>query len=908
MGAVVQLLIACVAAFAALGCAGSSNRAAPGPAPLSERAPPEPPGAPAEPAFRLSTKVVPLGYRLELTLDPSAPHYDGAVHIDVEVREPTDTLSLNGRGLQVVTAHAQVGNESLVARVTSRKGADPRAPDDELVLHLAQRVAGRVTLRLTFRAEYQGDLGGLYRVNSGGRDYVFSQFEPMDARRAFPCFDEPSFKVPLSLTIRAPRGQLAVANMPEIGRRELAEWTEFSFQTSPPLPTYLIALAVGPLEVRKWAGPAEAKPSVPVRLITTAGKTARGKLALDFAVRELALLEAYFGSRYPYPKLDVVAVPEFESGAMENAGLVTFREELLLVTESSSVENVRRLAEVMAHELAHMWFGDWVTLSWWDDLWLNEAFATWMESGIVQALEPEWQVEAAFLGRLSFAMSSDATLGARAIRGSVRTQSDALRAFSGITYAKGAAVLGMVEQWMGPDEFRAGLRRYLERHAHGNASSTDLFAALGQSQLPVRAVIDSFTTQTGIPEVTFQSRCDAATATLHLQLSQRSYQPLGSTSTAAAKTWQIPVCVRIPGTPKVTCTLLTRASGEMQVPVKACPATFIPNAGKHGYYHASIGSAALGALGALPPGSLDPREQVGLMLDARAALGAGALDMAAYLDLSAGFFAGAPRPLAAWEQFLDTAQFLAEEVLPKPRREQFERWLRQLINAELSRIGPARKRTEPVTVALLRSKLLSAGGLLAQDPVLLARAAQGARAWLADPTRLDGDEAAFALPVAGSTNDAKLTLDLLALVQATPVAEQRVLALRALGATSAPERVEQLLSLVREGQVKSQDLRYLLPPLAIRRDSRGQLRNWLERHFAGQVSKLPPFIFRRVVAAALEHCDPLESAAIRAAWETPMAGVEGADGLLAESYDRAAQCSAFKQKHAAGLEQHLSKK
>ena len=907
MGAIDRHGIVCFAALALLGCASGPSRAASEPAALAESRAAEAPATPAEHPFRLSSSVVPLSYRLELTLDPGTPRYGGAVQIEVDVREPTDTLRLNGRGLQVDTAHAQVGNESLVARVTSQKGADPRAPDDELVLHFTGRVAGRVTLRLAFQAEYQGDLGGLYRVNSGGRDYVFSQFEPMDARRAFPCFDEPSFKVPVSLTIRAPRGQLAVANMPEIGRRELAEWTEFSFKTSPPLPTYLIALAVGPLEVRSWEGPASARPSVPLRLITTAGKTARGNLALDFAARELALLEAYFGSRYPYPKLDVVAVPEFESGAMENAGLVTFREELLLVTETSPVENVRRLAEVMAHELAHMWFGDWVTMSWWDDLWLNEAFATWMEGGIVDALEPEWQIKAASLGRLSFAMSSDATLGARPVRGTVRTQSDALRAFSGITYAKGAAVLGMVEQWLGPEDFRAGLRRYLERHAHANASSQDLFAALAESRLPVRAVIDSFTTQTGIPEVQFEARCGTPSSELTLHLSQRGYQPLGGAGAAAAQRWQIPVCVRLAGAPEVTCTLLDGAEGDLKVPVKTCPATFVPNAGKHGYYHAQLDADALSALAALPAGSLDPREQVGVMLDARAQLGAGALDVAAYLDLSARFFAAAPRPLAAWEQFLDAAQYLKEEIVAPGRSAPFERWLGKLIGAELSRIGARAKPAELATVGLLRSKLLSAGGLLARDPTLLTRAKAGARAWLDDPARVDGDEALFALPVAGSTNDSKLLEELLALAQTTEVAERRVLAWRALGSVSAPEWIARVLSLVREGQVKSQDLRYLLPPLAVRRESRATLRAWLQQHFDGPVKKLPPFIFRRVVAGALEHCDALESAAIRAAWETPMASVEGADGLLAESYDRAAQCGAFKARHGAGLEQHVSK-
>ncbi len=873
-----------------------------GSASVAPRAPAE--AAAAAPAWRLPRGVSPKQYRLTLELDPASPEFQGSVDIDVAIDEPTRVILLNARGLRVDGATASANGAHLAASTQMRTGADPRAEPDVLELRFEHELSGQATLTLPFVGEYRKDLRGLYRVESGDHYYSFSQFEPMDARSAFPCFDEPDQKVPFTVTLRVPSGQQGFSNMNEVERREADGWTTLQFATSPPMPTYLLAFAAGPLDVlpysRQGDGP---KQRVPTRLLAPQGKSERGRLALQMAVEHLALLEEYFGHSYPYPKLDIVAVPEFAAGAMENPGLVTFREERLLVTPDSSLPAIRSVAGVVAHELSHMWFGDFVTMRWWDDLWLNEGFATWMATKIVNQWRPELEARQNFLGWLSSAMDQDSAPSARAIRQAVRTQTDAYRAFSGITYAKGAGVLSMVEQWVGPDAFREGVRSYMQQHAFGNATSSDLFEALGSGAHPVGEVMDSFTSQPGVPLVELRWSCEEKG--IAVDSSQRPYVPLGVDAPDPTRRWKIPVCIGYPEGEEnaIHCTLLTQAEQHWTVPTSQCPDWVAPNADRNGYYYSSLTAEALGALSRAP--GLSPRESIGWMVDAGAMFEAGELGAPDYLEKSAVFLARGERPSASWQQFATTAHWMHDDFLPPERRPLLEGWLRRLLAPKISLLGLTSKPGDADSVRLKRDTLTWAAGGLARDPLVLQWAAEQADRFLKDPQSVAGDDASRALPIAGSLSSGERLSALSDFIASSPAAEHRTLALQAASATRDPDQAVQLLTWVLEGRVTVSDYRYLIPPLLSSPYVRSKTYPWFVEHFDELVDRIPLFSLRRFIDDAIARCTLEGFDDIEAFFAPRLQKLEGMDGVIDSARERTSRCAALREKSEDSLVGYL---
>ncbi|HEY5010008.1 MAG TPA: M1 family metallopeptidase, partial [Acidimicrobiales bacterium] len=364
---------------------------------------------------------------------------------------------------------------------------------------------GDALLEIAYDAPFAATLSGLYRVEENGVHYAYTQFESTDARRAFPCFDEPAFKTAYDITIASPAGTMALANSPEASHEDgTGGMVVHHFATTRPLPSYLVAFAVGDFDV------AEGQTSpFPIRVITTKGRAGLTGIALDAAAGLVAKLGEYFGIRYPYEKLDLVAVPEFDAGAMENPGLVTFRDEILLLDpEHATTEMKRGQAETIAHEFAHQWFGDLVTMQWWDDIWLNEGFATWAEAHMVDAWKPSFGATIDQIADVQFVMDTDALKSARAVRQPVTSTGEVLESFDGLTYEKGAAVLRMLESWLGPDTFRRGVQRYLHDNAWKNAKADDLFHALEfVSAQSVSEMAHGFLDKPGVPSVQVNWKC-----------------------------------------------------------------------------------------------------------------------------------------------------------------------------------------------------------------------------------------------------------------------------------------------------------------------------------------------------------------------------------------------------------------
>ena len=518
----------------------SSQTAATAPLPVSAASSPTQDAASKPPTLRLTETIRPTGYDVALTVVPTEDRFEGHITIPVELSAPSNIVWLNAAGLDVRSATIN----GVPAKVLP-------GGDDFVGIQAAQSLpAGKATLVLDYSGEISSkSSNGLFKQKEGENWYVFTHFEPLDARRVFPCFDEPSFKVPWKVQLKVKRDQLALTNTPPVSEKVEGDYKIVQFAETKPLPSYLIALGVGPFEAVD-AGTA-GKNHTPVRIIVPRGRSAEARFAKEVSPQIINELESYFGIPYPYEKFDCIDVPMI-GGAMENPGLITFSQRLILsVPEKETARFRRAYTQVATHEFAHQWFGDLVTTAWWDDIWLNEAFATWMTSHVVEKWKPEWNESAERVRDMARATNVDSLTSARRIRQPIVTKDDAANAFDSITYSKGAAVIRMFETWVGPEVFRAGVRRYLGQYSHGVATADQFLAAVFQGdQTPVAKVFGTFLNQAGVPLLDASLRCEAGQPP-KLALSQARYLPLGSEGSADQK-WQIPVCARYPGDRKST--------------------------------------------------------------------------------------------------------------------------------------------------------------------------------------------------------------------------------------------------------------------------------------------------------------------------------------------------------------------
>jgi aminopeptidase N len=783
--------------------------------------------------------------------------------------------------------------------------AGSKADAEELVLTFEQALpAGDAQIQIDYLAPFADGLRGLYRVTEDKLSYAYSQFEPSDARRAFPCFDEPGWKTPFDVVVTVPRGSIAVANGREAARHVLpgGEQVRFEFEKTPPLPTYLVALAVGPLEA--LAGHED---PVRTRLIATRGKSAAGKLALDTAVAHLDLLGKYFDRPYPYSKLDIAAVPSFGAGAMENPGLVTFREELVLLDAGrASTAALRGMARVVANELAHQWFGDLVTMQWWDDLWLNEAFASFLADKIVDEWRPETRARVQALGGKAEVMSEDALVTARRIRNPVRSTSEALEAFDGITYAKGRAVLAMIEAWLGEDRFRDGLRRYLAQHAWGNATAADLYAALGQASggRDVAKVMNSFTDQAGVPVVSAKLACYLDQTPPAVFLRQREYRTLERKGASQAS-WRIPVCVAYDAGGKLArqCVLLDGVAGKVDLVTPSgepagCPAFFYPNAGEIGYYRVRLDPGDVTRLRDAAPLKLPEAERFGLISNVWAEVWSGELPASAFLDLI-GAFKDDETSRLVWGQIFDALDAVDRALITDAARPAFERFVRDLLGPIARRVGWVAKSDDSDDRKLLREEALGTLGRLGADEPTLAEARRITGAWLANPQTPSGDLARIAVPLAAQHGDAALFDRLLNVLKRPPTPEIRLIALAGLIGFDDPRLVERTLDLALEGAIKTQDLRYVFPQVGARRATRQVTTEWIEKHFDELIKVIPQAQMGRLARVIGALCDQTKVRAAETFFRAHAAKIEGTDKDMRQSAEVGLRCAALADKERA---------
>jgi alanyl aminopeptidase len=761
---------------------------------------------------------------------------------------------------------------------------------------------GAYTLDIDFTNRFSTQAQGLYRLETGGESYCFTQLESDDARKSFPCWDEPSFKIPYQLTLTVPKGHRAVTNTP-VARVVPGKTTKtVAFRRTKPLPSYLLAIATGPLEMVPITGM-----SVPGNVVSVKGTSALSGTAAAMAPRLIGALERYFGRPYPYEKLDVIAVPEFWPGAMENAGAVTFRDDVLLVEPKTvSVRQLSTLSVFMAHEFAHMWFGDLVTMEWWDDLWLNEGFATWMENKAVQRFRPSYGAELEAVNDAHGVMDMDSLASARRVRQPVTTVGAITESFDGLTYDKGAAVLHMLERFVGEKDFRAAVQTYLRTHAWGSATASDLFGELDRvSGKGVTAIASSFLDQTGVPAVLVEKECRDRkwTATL----TQFPWQPVGAPPPAVPlEQWAIPACLQIEGSkpagPKCVelATHTTSLGGAGR-----CPEWIHPNPGASGYYRFVLPEKDL------PPlfralDTLDLPSRIALVSNVWAMVRSGT----APADTLLRSLPALDRQKSTYlvDQEIGILGTLSYSLVG----EQFQPKLRAYVKARLEgrkkELGwVAKKPDEDEDRALSRRSVLQALAEQAEDDTTMVEAESIAQRWLKDPQSVDADTGPIALEIASRRAGEARFEELKAAAKTAKMPQDRIAALRALGGFQSADLVRRALAWTLTDDVKVQDVRYVFHAALGHRATRRVVLEWTMAHWDAAIKKLAGPLGRLLVGAVNGVCVREELDEVRAFYTKRAATIEGAERPLAEALEAAGLCVELRESVRPAIAKYFAK-
>jgi len=755
--------------------------------------------------YRLPRTVTPSQYAIELRLDPDAPTFDGTEDVAITVHEPVTEIALNGKDL-TVHAGAVIADDGTSVEI-AKAVPDPSA--GRITLELPGELAtGDYTLRLSFTGKLSDLMEGMYRsrfTDDAGAEHLIitTHFEATDARRNFPCWDEPDLKASFQMTLVVPDGMTALTNTPELDREPAGDgYTRVRFDRSMVMSTYLVCVVVGGLGLTEpsFAGP------TPIRVACRPDRLHLARYANEVAAYVLEWFSDYYAIPYPERKLDQAAIPDFAQGAMENTGLVTYRETLLLLDPAlaSYVEQLD-VAETIAHELAHMWFGDLVTMRWWNGIWLNEAFATFMSYLCVDAMEPSWAVFDAFQTSRMTAFEVDALASTRPIEFPVESPDDASGMFDTLTYTKGGAVLRMIEQWLGADVFRDGIRRYLAAHAYGNTETHDLWDSLEEaSGKPVRRIMDAWIFQPGYPAIEVTREGDA------IRLTQRRFAP---SMPEDETTWPVPLIVRQVGAQGEQIEhVLVEAEG-LTLPLADPDALVVANAGSTAFVRTFYDDELRGRLTARL-GDLVPGERQSLVDDAWAAAVSGRATVSAFLDVAAGFRdETAP---SVWQTIMTGLAWCDRFVEGEPR-ERFRDFVRTLVRPAMDRLGWDPRPGERELDRELRGDLIRTLGILGDDPETQAMARE-AEALSRSGGGVDASVAAAAVEVTAFAGGEDAFEAFRARMHDAPTPQEQDRYRGALARFRDPALMERLLALTVSDEVRPQDAPFLLSRAEANRD------------------------------------------------------------------------------------------
>ena len=794
---------------------------------------------------RLDPRIRPESYVLDLRVDPRRDDFTGQVEIRLSAPRGRRAIELHAVDLEIEEARAEDARGTIeVVRIAAN------ARRETITLRLARALAGgEAVVHLRYRGPLRDDLRGLYLARSGKRRYAATQLEAADARRMFPCFDEPDKKARFAISVTIPRRLQAVSNGAIERESAAGNQKTVHFRETPPLSTYLIALVVGELEasrVRRCG-------RTPIRVWHVPGKGGLSAFALEAAAESLARLERYFGLAYPYGKLDLIAVPDFEFGAMENAGAVTFRESLLLVDPKTiTLGERKRVAEVIAHELAHMWFGDLVTMAWWDDLWLNEAFATWMAFSIVDAWKPEWEMWLDFQHHRAAAFALDGLRNTHPIYAEVETPDEATENFDAITYEKGASVVRMVEHWLGAATFRKGVRGYLRKHREGNARAADLWHALEDaSGIAVAPVVRAWLERPGFPLVSVRRSDRGGRAALELE-QERFTAPGRGSELLRRMHWPIPAVVsvqRARGRPVRVRALVRGRRGRIPLGASRDVRWVYANAEEGGFYRPLHDPRLLEALGQ-DLARLSPAERMGLLGHQWAGVRADRAPLADFLGLVERL-AGEQRH-EILEAAIGPLAWLREHALPalgEPQATAFRAWLGQIFASDWRVLGWDAGARESDAQRARRATLLRLLGAVAEHPELVRELDVRANAYLRDRSTLEANLAGPLVELAARNGTKSRYEAYLRAMRTARTPQERTRFELALGSFHDAALVARTLELSLGSDVPTQDVVPLLMRLLANPEGREATWSFIQRRWSALSPRISSGLAPRLVTA-----------------------------------------------------------
>ncbi len=800
----------------------------------------------------------PTNYLLEFEPDLEGFVFRGRETITITCDRPTSVLSLHAAELRITKSSVTVGGKTH----TVKTALD--AKSETLRVTLGRKIRGRILLHLEFSGTLNDRLLGFYRskyrYKNKTKYLATTQFEAADARRAFPCWDEPDAKATFDISVITRGRNTALSNMPAVSKKRTAGGTLYTFARTPVMSTYLVYLGVGEFEFLRGR-----RGKITVRVVTTRGNKSRGRYALELGKKLIGEYEDYFGIKYPLPKLDLIAIPDFAAGAMENWGAITFRETILLYDPQTSSTGTKQLiAEVISHEIAHQWFGNLVTMKWWNDLWLNESFATFMATKFVDRFYPDWDMWDQFIeDAMNTAMNLDALKSTHPIDVNVREPSEIREIFDAISYDKGGCILRMLENFVTEAGFKRGLRRYLKKFKYKNARGADLWDAIGRvAGLDVKSIIDTWIGQAGYPVLEAKRRGS------RLKLEQRRFFS-EQTGTIPRQRWSIPVSVRSGGTRHKK--LLTGRAGTMPLGGR----DYTVNDGRHGFYRVKYDRDALLDLKyAVRRKTMPHADRWAVQNDLYALCIAGEESLRRYLDFSEAY-AGETNYLVSTNvarnlhslQFRTHGEPYAGEIGDRTRRH-FE--------GIFGRLGWDAQRGERHTDALLRGFAITVLGKLG-DSAVIAEAESRFKEFLKNPGSLSADLRESVYGLVAWNGGARTHARLVSLYRNADSQEEKMRLLGALCSFKDEKLLLRTLEFSQTDEVRSQNMQLPIMRIAANPYGRKILWPWLKRNWKKIGKKIGhgnPLLNRIVASLSLVADRNMEGQIRRFFSDNPAPGTE----------------------------------
>lgn len=815
--------------------------------------------------YRLPPNVTPRHYRIRIAPDLEAETFSGSVAIDVEISEATNEIVLNSEALTITDATVAVA------------GADPVAAEVSIDEELQRLTltgdfpAGDAVVSCSFAGAFDENLVGFYLSrftadDGSAKKLATTQFEATHARKAFPCWDEPILKATFDIELVVDADHQAIANSAEINRTSLDDGRHLvSFATTMKMSTYLVAFVVGPLQATETVD----VDGVPLRVISVAGSDpSLSEFALDCGAFALRYFSEYFDINYPGDKVDLVAIPDFAFGAMENIGCITFRETLLLIDPNTATQpELQRAADVINHELAHMWFGDLVTMKWWNGLWLNEAFATFMEMRCTDAYKPEWQRWVDFgIGR-SAAFDVDATAATRAIEFEVVSPEDAEGMFDILTYEKGAAVVRMLEQHLGEGPFRSGIRRYMRQHAYGNAETTDLWDAIEAEMastpnaVPARQIMDSWIFQGGFPLVSVELAPNGTTLTI----SQERFANAGGDD-APEQLWMVPLRYRWKSADGEAITeklLLDTDTIEIELPEAAD--WVVANAEGASFVRVSYPPDALDRLAEVALEELTAVERYALVDDAWASVLADAMSASTFLNLLEMLTAEHDR--SVWGRMIGGFASL-NRLLDDESRVAFQAVVHDALVPALAGLTLSPQPEDTDLARQLRGDLIQAMGTLANDHEIQEEAKRTLAEAMRDPELVEASIVAAATDIVASIGDEADFADYLQAIENAATPQEELRYLYATADFPEPGLHTQMYARVLDGRIRGQNSNFWLRRSMINPSTTRQTWAFIQEHWDTLVELLASSAVVRMIEGVARLTEPGDVEATNAFFAT----------------------------------------